>query len=262
MAVVFSLCAGVWVTSCQKEAAVPEPNLSAGITPQAEWTYLDFTEDFTGSFDDPTDSNFLILIEALKRAHLTQKDGWWEIAAPSPEQVKVSPAVFEQVLQVAERGNAVLAENLKTAELVPKTRQLWESPGLFDPSRNDCFACCVDEMGNKLGYPGVDYTFANNYVTVTYQDGIPSNKVLPTLQYMFGRNNVSRYSMDNIVSHNNEQSRIMLLIGTGAGEGHAVMYWGPDSDSTYLITDPQNRNLPYPVNKRDVTDAFQVLRNH
>ena len=40
------------------------------------------------------------------------------------------------------------------------------------------------------------------------------------------------------------------------------MYWGPDTDSTYMITDPQNQNIPYPVNKGDVIDAYKVLHNH
>ena len=262
LAVIFSLTAGVIVTSCQKEAVSPEPELSKGVQPQADWTYLDFTEDFTGDFDDPKDSNSLVLMEAIKRARLSQKDGWWEIAATSPEQVKVSPAVFEQVLQVAGRGNAVITEDLKNASLVPKTRQGWEKPGLIKPTRNDCFASCVDAAGNKLGYPNANHAAANAYVNRFYGDGIPQNQVFPSLQYIFGKENVSRYSMGNIGSYNSDQSQIMLLFGTGAGEGHAVMYWGADSDSTYMITDPQNRNIPYPVNKSDVTDAFLILRNH
>lgn len=260
MAVVLGLSAAVLVTSCQKESIAPDPELSKGVQPQTDWAYLDFTEDFTGAFDDPEDPNSIVLMEAVKRARLTQNDGWWEIAATSPEQVKMSPAVFEQVLQAAELGNAVIAEDLKKASLVPRTRQLWEKPGLYDPTRSDCFASCVGFMGDKLGYSNVDYASANAYVNRFYGDGIPQNQVFPSLQYMFGKENVSRYSLDNIVSHNNEQSRLMLLFGTGAGEGHAVMYFGVDSDSTYMIYDPQMER-PYPINKGDVTDAFKVLSN-
>lgn len=68
--------------------------------------------------------------------------------------------------------------------------------------------------------------------------------------------------MNAIGSYDPNLFRVMLLISTGTNEGHAVMYWGPDTDSTYMITDPQNQNIPYPVNKGDVIDAYKVLHNH
>lgn len=261
LAVIVSLTAGVIVTSCQKEAVTPEPELSKGVQPQADWAYLDFTEDFTGDFGTASDTDVEILMKAVERVNLAKKDGWWHIAVTSPQQVKISPAVFEYVQQIVDNSNELITEALKNAELVPKTRQLWEVPGLSDITRNDCFACCVNEMGEKLGYRGINYAFANNYVTSTFGDGVPSNKVLPTLQYMFGRINVSRYSMDNIARYNNEQARIMIIYNESPGNGHAVVYRS-SSNGSYVCIDPQNDNQIVAVEPGDVIDAFQVLRNH
>ena len=172
LAVIISLSSGVIVTSCQKEAVTPEPELSKGVQPQADWTYLDFTEDFTGDFGTASDTDIEILMKAVERANLAKIDGWWEIRATSSEQIKMSPAVFEYVRQIVDNSNGLITEVLKNAELIPKTRQLWEVPGLSDITQNDCFACCVNEMGEKLGYRGGNYAFANNYVTSTFGDGV------------------------------------------------------------------------------------------
>lgn len=261
LAVVFTVSAGLLTTSCQKEAVTPEPELSKGVQPQADWTYLDFTEDFTGDFGTANDMDVDIIMQAIERANLVKKDGWWQLSAVSPEQIKISTAVFEYVQQIVDNSNQLIIEALQNAEIVPHTRQIFERPGLFDPTRSDCFASCVDYMGNKLGYPNATHNAADAFVTRWYGDGIPQDQVLPGLQYFFGRENVSRYSMDNIVRYNNEQERVMIIYNESPGNGHAVIYRS-SSNGSYVCIDPQNNDQIVAVEPGDVIDAFRVLRNH
>lgn len=258
---ILCLSAGIMVTSCQKEVVKPDPELSKDVQPQADWAFLDFTEDFTGDFGTANDTDVEILMKAVERANLAKKDGWWEISATSPEPVKMSSAVFEYVQQIVENSNQLIIEVLQNAELVPHTRQIFERPGLIDQTPNDCFACCVDYMGNKLSYPNATRDAADAFVTRWYGDGIPSDQVLPGLQYFFGRENVSRYSMDNIIRYNNEQERVMIIYNESPGNGHAVIYRS-SSNGSYVCIDPQNNDQIVAVEPGDVIDAFRVLRNH
>lgn len=224
LAVVFTVSAGVLATSCQKEAVTPEPELSKDVQPQADWTYLDFTADYAGVIESPCDSNALIVTEAIDRMNHKQQDGWWEITATSPEQVKMSAALFEYVCQIAERSNAILRETLKNAASVPRTRMLGELPidDLLQP--NDCVAHCIDRLSDFLKYPDANYAAANSFVSSTYGDGVPQNKVLPTLQYFYGRINVSSISKGSLRNVDMSQSGVMITYSTGGSNGHAVIY--------------------------------------
>lgn len=257
LAMTICLSAAIVATSCQKQRFDEDPALPHSKVAE-EWPYLDFTDDFNGDFDNPQDTNSLLLIEAVQRAHLAQEDGLWKISSISAAQIRVAPRVFDYLQQIVELGNAVILEDLKISNLVPRMRQFGDPHSLIEPARSDCFASCAGFMADKLGYP-VTYAEINTYVTERYGSGIPLGQILPNLQYFFGPNNASRFSMGNIGNYNSDLFRVMVVFSTGVGEGHAVMYWGPHSDSTYMVSDPQKGNLPYPINKSDVIDAFKVL---
>lgn len=261
LAVVIGLSATVLVTSCQKESIVPEPELSKGVQPQADWAYLDFTADYAGVIESPCDSNAMIITEAINRMNNKQQDGWWEITATSPEQVKMSARLFEYVRQVAERSNAILQETLKNAASVPHTRMLGELPidDMLQP--NDCVACCVDRLSQFLKYPDVNYARANSYVSSTYGDGVPQNKVLPTLQYFYGRNNVSSISKGSLRNVDMSQSGVMITYSTGGGNGHAVVYISTAEDGSYNVYDAQQNRVDQ-IAPGSVTGIYHVLKNN
>ena len=258
--VAFTVSAGVLATSCQKEAVTSEPELSKGVQPQADWTYLDFTEDFTGTVSSPTDSNATIIAQAVSRVNLVKKDGWWQMAATSPEQAKISARLFEYIGQIAEQGNTIISEGLQKASSVPRTRMLGELPGddLLQP--NDCVARSVEYLSRFLKYPDANYAAANSFVTSNYGDGVPQSKMMSTLQHFYGSDNVSTCSDRKMQRYDgNNKTGIMVVYGTGPGEGHAVVLLQGGKDS-YVCWDEQNKEV-VPVDPGSVIAGYEVKRN-
>lgn len=258
MAVVISLCAGAWVTSCQKEAVNPKPDMSAGITPKAEWTYLDFTEGYTGIIENPCDSNAVIITEAINRIKFLQKDGWWEIGSTTPEQLEMSSSLFEYVCRVAERSNTSLTEALQNEQYTPRTRAIWETH-LEMP--NDCVAQSMGYMSGYLGYPGVTHSSVDSYVNRWYPNGLLSSQVLPLMQSFYGRDNVSSISAGRLQNIDLSQSGVMMTYSTGGDNGHAVVYISTADDGSYNVYDPQ-QNMIDNINSGSVLGIYHVLKNH
>lgn len=255
----WSLSAVIWATSCQKQSFEDELSLPqrAQNKTTEELPYLDFTTEFNGIINSPSDSNALILTEAINRVKYLQNDGWWNIDAVSAQDVNMSESLFEYIQGIAERNNSRLAEILQQS-MAPRIRK----PEIADsPYRNDCVAQCMGYLSGFLGYANVTTAAVNAYVTATFGAGIPHDKLLPTMQYFYGRNNVSMISSGALNQVDLSQAGVMMTHLTGADSGHAVVYISTAKDGSYNVYDPQNNCIDN-IASNQVIGIYQVLKNH
>lgn len=251
-------------TSCQKQSFddAPMAPQSAQSRSAEELLYLDFTEDFRGVISSPCDSNAIILTMAIDRVKILQKENRWGKGTNlSAIDLNMSIAVFEYVCRIVDRSDLLLQEILENAALGPRTRIFGEPILEIEIQQTDCFARCMGYMANYLCYSDVSYSGVNSFVNQWYGNGIPQDQVLPTMQYFYGRNNVSSISAGRLQNVDMSQSGVMLTYTTGGSNGHAVVYISTANDGSYNVYDVQQNRIDN-IGTGCVTGIYHVLKSH
>lgn len=250
---------GTLLASCQKEKLEMEPPTTQISKNYAEEPYLDFASFIEGN--NLSNEDISIVLEALKRAHASQIDGWWQMEARSAEEINVSFQVFTILELTIEHRNNLLPD-LNSIAIAPRwlgggIELVPEIPGM----RSDCVASCIGLIYSRKTI-GLDYAGADTFVRKNYGAAVLLEQMHPCLTEIYGSSRVSMYNLNHNTTEmkfNNSRSEVMIVYQErGMTDGHAVIYFETKADGTHIGLDPQFFNLPVEIKPDQVIGAFEI----
>jgi len=178
-----------------------------------------------------------MLREAFIRAGIGFQEGKFRYKARSGKELNMSEQLFEMLKGIVDNSNnRRLSLNIKPT--VPRLKSGVENPNASsDTTSSDCVAHAIssvlDNFNVALPHNDIDSWIVSQYGA----DGVPASSFYDVLdEYLVGE----PISIPSPYLYTGTGSQIIVVIKTGANEGHAVTLQAVDNDTgNILVYDPQ-----------------------